>query len=130
MKSVLLMKLDIEVPSLTIGNNKTDWCMSELHRSKGRSKVMINSKKRKDSGPTFTLKTYNRFNVLKSDDDEHDIKNSSDGLLSGESTKSAREIVEVGDPLTKNKVISDNKFSLLLRNCIELTLIFLLLILY
>ena len=99
------MKLDKEVPSSTVGKNKTDWCMSELNRSKGRSKVMINSKKRKDSGPTFTLKTYNRFNVLKSDDDEHDIKNSSDGFLSGELTTPTREIVEVGDPLTKNKVI-------------------------
>ena len=109
MKSVLLMKIDIEVPSLTVGKNKTDWCMSELNRSKGRSKVMINSKKRKDSGPTFTLKTYNRFNVLKSDDGEHDIQNSGDGLLSGELSTITGDIVEVGDPLTKNKVRSANK---------------------
>ena len=109
MKSVSLKKLDFEVPSSTVGRTKNDWCMSEFNRRKWRSKVMINRKKRKDSGPIFTLKTYNRFNVLKSDDDEHDIKNSSDGLLCGELTTSTRKIVEVGDPLTKNKVISANK---------------------
>ena len=130
MKSEPLKKLDIEVPSSTVGKNKNEWCMSKVNRRKGRCKVMINIKKRKDSDPTVTLKTYNRFNVLKSDDDEHEIKNSSDGFLSGELTTSTREIVEVGDPLTKNKVISANKLSLLQSNCIELTLIFLLLILY
>ena len=105
----LISSLDFEVPSSAVCKNKNDWCVSELNKRKGRSKVMINRKKRKDSGPIFTLKTYNRFNVLKSDDDEHDIKNSSDGLLCGELTTSTRKIVEVGDPLTKNKVISANK---------------------
>ena len=81
--------------------------MSKVNRRKGRCKVMINIKKRKDSDPTVTLETYNRFNVLKSDGDEHGIKNSCDGFLSGELTTSTREIVKVGDPLTKNKVISN-----------------------
>ena len=91
--------------------------------------MIINRRKRKDSGPRFTLKTYNRFNILKSDDDEHEIKNSSDKLLCGELEKTTTtEVVETGDPRTKNKVMSANKFSLLF--CIELTLIFSLLILY
>ena len=96
-----------KVPSSTVDKKKSD--MSELLRRKDRSKVIINVNKRKDSGTTFSLKTSNRFNVLKSDDDELDIKNSSDGLLCGELTTSTRKIVEVGDPLTKNKVISANK---------------------
>ena len=78
------MKLDIEVPPSTVGKNKNEWCMSKVNRRKGRCKVMTNIKKRKDSDPTVTLKTYNRFNVLKSDDGEYDIQNSGDGLLSGE----------------------------------------------
>ena len=112
MKSEPLKKLDIKVPSSTVGKNKNEWCMSKVNTRKGRCKVMINIKKRKDSDPAVTLETYNRFNVLKSDDDEHEIKNSSDGFLSGKLT-STREIVEVGDPLTKNKVISANKLQLL-----------------
>ena len=104
------MKVDSKVPSSTAGKNKNDWCMSER---KGRSKVMINREKRKDSDPTVTLKTYNRFNVLKSEDDELANKNCSDGLLSSELTISTKESVDVGDPLTKNKVITAKKSSLL-----------------
>ena len=119
------MKHDIEEPSSTVGKNKKDW----LNRGKDKSEV-INRKKSKDPGPTFTLETYNRFNVLKSDDDEHEIKISSEELLCGELKTTTREILEVGDPLAKNKVISANKLSLLLSSYIEFTLIFLLLILY
>ena len=114
------------MPSSTVGKNKKDWHT----RRKDKSEVMINRKKSKDPGPTFTLKTYNRFNVLKSDGDEHVIKNSSDELLCGELKTTTREILEVGDPLDKNKVISSNKLSLLLSNYIEFTLTLLLLILY
>ena len=110
MKSVSFVKLPIEVPSSTVGKNKDEWRKSELNRVKGRSKVMINRRKRKEYGPTFVLDTYNRFDVLNSDDDKQESENSSDGLLCGE--LATNKIMEVGNSLT-NKVISANKFSLL-----------------
>ena len=79
--------------------------MSQHNRGKGRSNVIINNMKRNESGPTFGLKTYNRFDVLNSDDDEQDIKNSCDGMLCSELATLISEITEVGDPQTNIKVL-------------------------
>ena len=84
MKSESFVKLPIEVPSSTVGKNKDEWRKPELNRVKGRSKVTINRRKRKEYGPTFVLDTYNRFDILNSDDDKQESENSSDRLLCGE----------------------------------------------
>ena len=99
------MKGQSEVPASAAGKSNDVWHVSKLNREKGKNKVIINKKKRSESGEAFALKTSNRFDVLFSDDNEQYIKNCSDEMLCSDITTSTNQIMEIGDPLTKNKVI-------------------------
>ena len=94
------------MPASRVRKNNDVWHVSKLNREKGKHKVIINRKKRSESGEAFALKTSNRFDVLFNDDNEKYLKNCSDEFLCGDIKTLTRQIMEIGDPLTKKKVIS------------------------